>query len=137
VIVVLLGALCAAPTAGDIGGCGRSVNELDPARFAVARKLEDCQRCTQCGIATERCTRACDPKQTSDVLIPQTCKPLYHDGEVCLRALDAASCDDYTKYEDDFAPTNPSECEFCRVVPPPPSSGGVFGDAAPPEGGAP
>jgi len=104
-LVVILALLCAAPTAGDVGGCGRSVNELDPARFGVARKLEDCQRCTECGITTQRCTHACDPKAPSDVLIPATCKPLFHDGEVCLRALNAASCEDYATFEDDNAPS--------------------------------
>jgi hypothetical protein len=132
IVVVVLALLCAAPTAGDVGGCGRTVSELDATRFANARKLEDCERCNECSLTTQRCVRACDPKQASDVFIPRTCRPLLHDGEVCLRALNGASCEDYATFVDDLAPTLPTECEFCRVVPQPPASGGVFGD-----GGAP
>ena len=80
------------------------------------------------------------PQNERDVFIPQTCRPLLHDGEVCLRALNAASCSDYATFVDDDAPALPSECEFCRI-PPPGSTAptpGVFGDAgAPAEGGAP
>jgi hypothetical protein len=36
--------------------------------------------------------------------------------------LEAASCDDYATFVDDFAPAIPSECDFCHL---------------PPEGGAP
>lgn len=130
-VVVVLGLLCAAPTAGDVGGCGRTVSDLDTTRFANARKLEDCERCTSCGLSTQTCARACDPKQPSNVLIPETCRPLLHDGEVCLRALEAASCSDYASFVDDLAPSNPSECEFCRVAPAPSETSG-FGDASPP-----
>ena len=137
-VVAFLGLLCAAPTVGDVGGCGRTVSDLDTTRFANARKLEDCERCNACGLSTQTCVHACDPKQPSNVFIPQTCRPLFHDGEVCLRALQAASCTDYAAFVDDVAPTNPSECEFCRVAPAPSETGG-FGDAAPPsmDGGGP
>jgi hypothetical protein len=131
-IAALLGLLSAAPTVGDVGGCGRTVTDLDPARFANARKLEDCQRCTACALTTQTCVRACDPTAASDVFIPSTCRPLLHDGEVCLRALHAASCNDYATFVDDVAPALPSECEFCHVAPPAPSGTGALID-----GGAP
>lgn len=113
-VVVTLGLLSLAPTAGDVGGCGASVEELDEARFARARKLVDCQRCTECGIATERCKAACDPKAPNEVGFPARCYPLLHDGEVCLNALLASSCSTYELYVDDAVRAIPSECEFCR-----------------------
>jgi hypothetical protein len=119
-IVVMLGALCMAPTVGDVGGCGRQATELDGEDFAYARKDEDCERCEECGVATERCRRACDPAALPDIALPVTCRPVRRDGEVCLRALRAASCDTFASYVDDVAPTTPSECEFCRVPPPAP-----------------
>jgi hypothetical protein len=115
VIGALLGALTAAPTAGDIGGCGRDAELLDVDVFARARKEEDCRRCNDCGIGSDRCRRSCDDKELPVIEIPQTCKPLRRDGEVCLRALRAASCDDYEGYARDEAPSTPSECQFCRV----------------------
>ena len=102
------------PTVGDVGGCGRAATDLDEGAFAHARKVLDCQRCSDCGLSTARCTRACDPKAPSDVAFPATCHPLLHDGEVCVRALQAASCGDYATYVDDLAPAVPSECDFCR-----------------------
>ena len=105
-----------APTVGDVGGCGKTATALDPAVYAHAKKSVDCSRCTECGLATGRCARACDPKQPSDVAIPATCHPLFHDGEVCIRALKAASCADYATFVDDVAPAVPSECDFCLVV---------------------
>lgn len=125
-VVVVLGALCMAPTVGDVGGCGRQATDLDPQDWARARKEEDCDRCTACGIANDRCKRACDPKQPPETELPATCKPLLHDGEVCLRALQAASCAKFATYVDDLAPATPTECEFCRTAPPeapPPSFG--------------
>jgi hypothetical protein len=38
---------------------------------------------------------------------------LVHDGEVCLRALEVAACDDYALFMDDVAPSLPTECNFC------------------------
>lgn len=104
----------AGPTVGDVGGCGATVEPLDVARFARARKTVDCERCTDCALSTQRCKDACDPKVPSDVAFPARCFPLYHDGEVCLRALLAASCTDYALYVDDQVREVPSECEFCR-----------------------
>ncbi len=113
-IVLLFGA---GPTVGDIGSCGRAATELDQRSFARARKTEDCQRCSRCGLMTETCRRECDPNAPSLVAWPPTCRPLEHDGEVCLRALDTASCGDYASFVDDVSPTLPTECDFCRVFP--------------------
>lgn len=119
-MIGVLAVLCMAPTAGDVGGCGSEIAALDPLAFALARKDKDCERCNECGITTERCRRACDPATPAETSLPSTCKPLRHDGEVCLRALHAASCDAYSGYVDDHAPATPNECEFCKVPPPPP-----------------
>lgn len=119
-VVVLLAVLCMAPTVGDVGGCGREATELDADDMAVARKDEDCERCRECRLSSERCRRACDPNALPDVDLPATCRPVRHDGEVCLRALHAASCDTYASYVDDVAPATPTECQFCRVAPAPP-----------------
>ncbi|HEY8038302.1 MAG TPA: hypothetical protein VIF15_00840 [Polyangiaceae bacterium] len=107
----------AAPTVGDVGTCGTTATDLDPASFVQQRKSLDCQRCTECGLTTQACQTACDPSAPSDVAWPPTCRPLQHDGEVCLRALQAASCGDYASFESDVAPTVPSECDFCHDVP--------------------
>lgn len=123
-MVIVLGLLCMAPTVGDVGGCGREATLLEPARYGAARKAEDCKRCSECGIETPRCSRACDPKFAPEVELPSTCKPLLHDGEVCIRALHALSCDAYAETVSD-APTLPSECQFCKVGPAPPPSGAL------------
>ena len=124
--VVVVGLLLMAPTVGDTGACGRTATELEHDRYANARKLQDCQRCQECGLQGARCLRACDPKALPEIELPATCRPLYHDGEVCLRALGAASCGTFATYVDDDAPSTPSECEFCRVAPAP--STPSFGD---------
>jgi hypothetical protein len=112
----------AAPTIGDVGSCGRVASDLDEATFAAARKALDCRRCMSCGLVTQTCARACDRNLPSDVSWPSTCHPLEHDGEVCLRALEAASCGDYAAYVNDASRTVPTECDFCRLVP---EGGGV------------
>jgi len=119
----VFGILLMAPTVGDTGGCGRTASDLDRDRYAQGRKLQDCERCQQCGIATARCERACDPKLLPEIVLPVTCRPLYRDGVVCLRALEAASCDTFATYVVDEAPATPTECEFCQVPPeaPPPA----------------
>ena len=109
-------AFVAAPTPGDVGGCGKTATALSPKAFANGRKTVDCRRCTECGLHTQRCARACDPAAPSDVDVPDTCHPIFHDGEVCLDALLAASCSDYAAYVDDVAPATPSECTFCRLL---------------------
>ena len=131
--VVVLGVLLMAPTPGDTGACGRTATELEHDRYTNARKVEDCQRCQECGLDTARCQRACDPKALPEIVLPPTCRPLYRDGEVCLRALGAASCDTFATYVDDDAPANPSECDFCRV--PVPEIPPGFGDGGGPGAG--
>ena len=115
IAVVVLGVLSMAPTAGDVGGCGAEITTLDPLAFALARKELDCERCQECGITSARCERACDPSKPVETVIPETCSPLQHDGEVCIRALHAASCDAYRTYVDEASPATPSECQFCRM----------------------
>lgn len=134
-VVAVLGVLLMAPTAGDTGACGRTATELEHDRYTHARKIEDCQRCEECGLDTARCTRACDPRALAEIVLPPTCRPLYHDGEVCLRALAAASCDTFATYVDDSAPANPSECNFCLV--PLPQAPPGFGDGGVADVGAP
>jgi hypothetical protein len=120
-----------APTVGDTGGCGRTATELDRDKYANARKIQDCERCKECAIDTVRCERACEPTALPEIALPPTCRPLYHDGEVCLRALAAASCETYATYVDDEAAATPTECDFCQVPPPTAGTGGPgFADAA-------
>ena len=101
----------AAPTAGDIGGCGQTASDLDAAKFFDAKQTVDCQRCNDCGLASEACLTACGP--TLPLAFPYGCYPLVHDGEVCLDALEAASCADYQSYMADDGATIPTECDFC------------------------
>jgi hypothetical protein len=114
VLAVVFGA---APTVGDVGACGQTASPLDEKAFVAQRKALDCQRCTECGLSTQTCASACDRTAPSSVAFPATCFPLLHDGDVCLRALEAASCQDYASFVSDDAPTVPSECDFCHVVP--------------------
>ena len=107
----------AGPTVGDIGSCGDTATLLDIKTFEAERKVLDCDRCRQCGFVTDHCARACNPTLPSDVVIPSTCYPLTHDGEVCILALEAASCADYASFVSDVDPTVPTECEFCLLVP--------------------
>lgn len=116
-VAAVLGVLSMAPTAGDVGGCGTEVTALDPLAYALARKDMDCERCAECGLETARCRRACDPESEVETVIPATCQPLRHDGEVCIRRLAAASCGAYATYVDDVSPSTPSECEFCKIAP--------------------
>ena len=111
-LIVGLVFFAAAPTAGDIGGCGQAENELDPAKFFVAKQNVDCDRCRACAIASVSCTRACGSGlAVSD--LPPGCVPLEHDGEVCVDALAAAGCADYARYMADQGGTIPTECNFC------------------------
>jgi hypothetical protein len=117
--LVLLGlvslAFAAAPTAGDIGGCGAPAEEISEERYVVSRKHTDCRRCTECGLQTQRCVAACDEKAPPDIDLPSSCHPLVHDAQVCLNALVAASCGAFASYVDDDAPSSPPECDFCRL----------------------
>jgi hypothetical protein len=102
----------AAPTAGDIGGCGQAENDLDPRKFFATKQNVDCARCTACGLTTDACGKACAPGLLFTDFAPG-CVPLEHDGEVCVDALAAAGCSDYAHYMADEASTIPTECNFC------------------------
>lgn len=121
----VLAVLCMAPTPGDIGGCGTTPTELDVESYAYARKAQDCERCNDCALHTARCSRACDPNLPPDTALPTTCRPLEHDGEVCLRALHEASCSTYATYVADTGASTPSECDFCKTGVPTPIAGFV------------
>lgn len=102
----------AAPTVGDVGSCGQAPDDLDPAAFFASKRAIDCDRCRACGLATKLCDAACAPARAPGTF-PEGCRPLVHDGEVCLRALDASSCADYAGFVADEGATSPSECQFC------------------------
>ena len=110
--LLLLG-FCIAPTPGDVGGCGQAPDELDPGIFFATKKDIDCERCRECGLRTERCAQACESTAAIETEFPEGCVPLVHDGEVCLRALLVAGCDDYARYAADGESNVPSECNFC------------------------
>lgn len=111
-LVALL--VLAGPTVGDIGSCGQEVAELDPDKFFIEKEFIDCTHCTECGFLSRACDAACDLNR-SNPGFDQDCFPLVHDGEVCLNALRAASCEQYASYIDDAAPTVPTECNFCPL----------------------
>lgn len=110
-VLVLL--FCTAPTPGDVGGCGQSPAELDPGTFFASKANVDCQRCDECGLTSVSCKNACQFPDSYPSTFPENCVPLVHDGEVCLRALLHASCDDYASYMRDGSPSVPTECNFC------------------------
>lgn len=111
-VLALLCLLCAAPTPGDIGGCGQQPQLLDAKKFFQQKHAIDCGACAQCGLATRACGWVCDPSNTP-TSFPTGCFPLVHDGEVCLRALSYSDCEDYQSYLNEDAPNIPSECNFC------------------------
>jgi hypothetical protein len=113
-LAILAVLFAAGPTPGDIGGCGHAATDLNVATFAAEKKSLDCQECMACGLSSDRCKRACDLAQPSEVAIPSSCRPLAQDGDVCIHALEASSCSDYAGYMSDVAPEVPTECEFCR-----------------------
>jgi hypothetical protein len=110
VLFVLFGM---APTVGDIGSCGQSVDELSAPTFFSLKASYDCDKCRECGLAGLLCEQACASAISSS--FPTGCVPLVHDGEVCLNALLYAPCDDYAKYMDAANPKSPSECQFCPL----------------------
>ena len=101
------------PTVGDIGSCNQEIDPLDPAAFFAVKARIDCTRCAECGLSGKTCQTACTAPSLTSFL--RGCRPLVHDGEVCLHALLHASCDDYASYTDDSRPTAPSECQFCPL----------------------
>lgn len=114
VLALIVLAFCAAPTPGDVGSCGQPAAELDPETFFATKDSFDCDRCRECGLETSACKRACDPG-LSQSEFPEGCVPLVHDGEVCLRALLHASCDDFETYVRERDAQTPTECNFCPV----------------------
>lgn len=104
-----------APTPGDIGGCGQKAQLLDAPLFFATKLSIDCTKCQECGLVFNACGEACDPATPVPDTFPSGCFPLVHDGEVCLRALNNASCDDYGGYmtDDLNLRSTPSECNFC------------------------
>ncbi|HET9957944.1 MAG TPA: hypothetical protein VFQ61_25775 [Polyangiaceae bacterium] len=109
---LLLLAFCAAPTPGDIGGCGSQAEPLSPEAFFAAKAVLDCARCDECGLSSRACTQACSAQPpTRDFAV--ACVPVVHDGDVCLHALSAASCDEYAAFVRDRSPSVPNECNFC------------------------
>jgi hypothetical protein len=99
------------PTVGDIGSCGQQADDLDAPIFFDLKANIDCGRCGECNLRDQSCDHAC--YDAPQIAFPNGCRPLVHDGEVCLRALIHASCDDYTSFMDDARPVAPSECQFC------------------------
>jgi hypothetical protein len=101
------------PTVGDVGSCGQAPDDLDAATFFEIKAGIDCERCGDCDLSSKACKTACSGELPTG--FAPHCKPLVHDGEVCLNALSFASCDDYASYMSDTSPTAPSECQFCPL----------------------
>jgi hypothetical protein len=101
------------PTVGDIGSCNQEADPLDPALFFAVKSRIDCTRCAECGFSTTPCALACTAAPPTS--FNRGCRPLVHDGEVCLHALLHATCDDYASYTAESRPTAPSECQFCPL----------------------
>lgn len=115
-LALLALAFCTGPVPGDVGGCGGSPRPLDPVAFFETKAELDCTRCIECRISSKACAVACS--QPSETSFPRGCDPLEHDGIVCVRALEAASCEDYRSYVRDEAPVIPTECNFCPETAP-------------------
>jgi hypothetical protein len=110
--------LCAAPTPGDIGGCGQRVQPLGAEPFYESKKKIDCAKCGECSFSTNFCKTACDPDEAVPENFPEGCDPIVHDGEVCLNALEASGCDDYEAFVKDEGRQAPNECRFCPMESP-------------------
>lgn len=113
--------LCSAATPGDIGGCGQPAEELDARVFYSSLQATDCRACRSCGVTSATCDAACDSTSPTPGAFPTGCAPLAHDGEVCLRRLQEADCDEYAPIVADGASgvvsltsrPRPTECQFC------------------------
>ncbi len=106
---------CAAPTPGDIGSCGQTPTSLDAGRFFAKKDAIDCAQCSSCRFRTEACLRACAAGNSAQTF-PVGCVPLVHDGQVCLHALEVASCESYARYVREVLPEVPTECNFCPAL---------------------
>ena len=109
---IVLAVFVAAPTVGDIGGCGGTDDRLDARKFFAERFRVECARCDECGYNTLACRRSCDKRTIVPGSFPAGCTPVVHDGEVCLRAIEALSCDGFADIIDP-QPIVPTECDFC------------------------
>jgi len=105
-------AFCAAPVPGDGGGCGKDPISLDAQGFFESKKALDCARCQECDVRSRACDLACDYYAPAGEL-PRGCDPVQHDGDVCIRALLDADCDEYETFLRDASPEAPTECNFC------------------------
>jgi hypothetical protein len=110
-VLVLVGGLGAVP--GDVGGCGAGDEELDPPRFYAQVRAAECQQCQRCAIESSTCLEACAASEPVPEEFPEGCVPLVHDGWVCLRALQSASCRAFAEYVDERDARMPTECDFC------------------------
>ena len=111
-LVTLVVLFCAAPVPGDVGGCGQSPSSLDRSRFFESKRALDCARCKECDVMSKRCDNACSADPIEEEL-PRGCDPLEHDGDVCLRALLDAGCEEYRTFLRDSGAETPTECNFC------------------------
>ena len=130
-VLALLALLTAAPTAGDIGGCGAEVEALDVERFAGDERTLVCQKCASCRLLTTRCTLACNGNPAANAPLPSDCVPLVHDGAVCLRAIDEADCSAFAQYVADRSPSMPGECAFCKKKADASAEAKAIGEAGP------
>ncbi len=105
-------AFCAAPVPGDVGGCGQPAKQLDPVAFFYSLQASECEQCRDCNVLSDACERACGADLVQSDF-PKDCVPLVHDGEVCLRAVQSASCSDIRAFMSDSEPSVPTECNFC------------------------
>ena len=112
--VIVLALFAAAPTVGDVGACGTAVEPLDAGAFFKQRLDDECRRCDECGYASRTCKRACDKTVPIPTTFPPGCHPVVHDGEVCLRAIEALGCDAFGELVSNV-PIVPTECDFCPV----------------------
>ncbi|GAC1353163.1 MAG: hypothetical protein NVS3B20_20010 [Polyangiales bacterium] len=110
--VIALALLVSAPVVGDVGACGAVAETLDAQRFFNARLEDECTRCNECANSSPGCRRACDRKTPRPLTFPPGCHPLVHDGEVCLHAIEALSCNAFGDLVSDN-PIVPTECDFC------------------------
>jgi hypothetical protein len=106
--------LSAAPSVGNLGSCGQQAELLDAEKFYRAKAAVDCNRCSECGLATSACVNGCEQRLEADAF-PEGCYPLVHDGEVCLDALDAVSCGTFEAFVAEEGATFPTECNFCPI----------------------